>query len=88
MIAVLLFHLGFAPASGGFVGVDVFFVISGFLIGGIVVHEAEAGTLRLGDCFARRLRRILPVMLVSAKAIRPILAPDCGRTFPAVRSVR
>ena len=64
VIAVLLFHLGFAPASGGFVGVDVFFVISGFLIGGIVVHEAEAGTFRLGDYLARRLRRIVPVMLV------------------------
>ena len=52
VIAVLLFHLGVAPASGGFVGVDVLFVISGFLIGGIAVHEAAAGTFRLGDYFA------------------------------------
>lgn len=64
VVAVLLFHLGFGRASGGFVGVDVFFVISGFLIGGIVVREAAAGTFRLGDYLARRVRRIVPVMLV------------------------
>lgn len=64
VIAVLLFHLGFERASGGFVGVDVFFVISGFLIGGIVVREAEADEFRLSSYLTRRVRRIVPVMLV------------------------
>jgi peptidoglycan/LPS O-acetylase OafA/YrhL len=64
VIAVLLFHLGFPQASGGFVGVDVFFVISGFLIGGIVVREADAATFRFGQYLVRRVRRIVPVMLV------------------------
>lgn len=64
VVAVLLYHLGFAQASGGFVGVDVFFVISGFLIGGIVVREADAGTFRFGPYLARRVRRIVPAMLV------------------------
>ncbi|WP_172449620.1 acyltransferase family protein [Porphyrobacter sp. HT-58-2] len=63
VIAVLLFHLGIDTASGGFVGVDVFFVISGFLIGGIVVREAVAGHFRLADYLVRRVRRIVPVMV-------------------------
>jgi peptidoglycan/LPS O-acetylase OafA/YrhL len=64
VIAVLLYHLGIPQARGGFVGVDVFFVISGFLIGGIVVREADAGTFRLAQYLARRVRRIVPAMLV------------------------
>lgn len=63
VIAVVLFHLGIDSARGGFVGVDVFFVISGFLIGGIVVREAEAGRFRLADYLVRRVRRIVPVMV-------------------------
>jgi peptidoglycan/LPS O-acetylase OafA/YrhL len=68
VIAVLLFHLEFVifgvTFGGGFVGVDVFFVISGFLIGGIVVREGQAGTFRWGHYLARRVRRIVPVMLL------------------------
>lgn len=63
VIAVVLFHLGIETASGGFVGVDVFFVISGFLIGGIVVREAGVGRFRLADYLVRRVRRIVPVMV-------------------------
>lgn len=72
VIAVLLFHLGLAGggtgyASGGFVGVDVFFVISGFLIGGIVVREAgaagEGERFSFAHYLLRRVRRIVPVML-------------------------
>ena len=64
VIAVLLYHLGFETVSGGFVGVDIFFVISGFLIGGIVVREAGEGRFRWRDYALRRVRRIVPVMLV------------------------
>lgn len=69
VIAVLLFHLGLTGegpdyVSGGFVGVDVFFVISGFLMGGIVVREAGEGRFSLAHYLLRRVRRIVPVMLV------------------------
>lgn len=63
VIAVLAFHLGIGGASGGFVGVDVFFVISGFLIGGIVTREVGEGRFRFGPYLLRRVRRIVPVML-------------------------
>lgn len=69
--AVLLFHANFPFLRGGFVGVDVFFVISGFLITGILMREALAtGRIRLGDFYAKRARRILPaatiVLIVTA----------------------
>ncbi|MFN3857423.1 MAG: acyltransferase family protein [Caulobacter sp.] len=55
---VILFHAGFATWSGGFVGVDVFFVISGFLITGLLADEARGGRLDLGNFWLRRLRRL------------------------------
>jgi len=58
---VLLFHGFGKPFTGGFVGVDVFFVISGFLITGILLHEqVKDGRISLGRFYARRVRRILP----------------------------
>lgn len=69
VIPVILFHAGFQAFSGGFVGVDVFFVISGYLITTIILAEQERGTFSLVDFYERRTRRILPalffVMLVS-----------------------
>jgi peptidoglycan/LPS O-acetylase OafA/YrhL len=62
--AVLLYHLGIPRAGGGFVWVDVFLDISGFLIGGVVVQEAGAGTFRFAHYRARRMRRMVPAMLV------------------------
>jgi peptidoglycan/LPS O-acetylase OafA/YrhL len=64
VIAVVIFHAieGFAP--GGFAGVDVFFVISGFLISGIIRRQVERGTFTLTDFYARRIRRILPALLL------------------------
>jgi peptidoglycan/LPS O-acetylase OafA/YrhL len=60
---VLLFHgnLGF---PGGFVGVDVFFVISGYLITGLILKECDAGTFRFASFWSRRVRRILPASSV------------------------
>lgn len=63
VLAVLVFHFG-GGLSGGFVGVDVFFVISGFLITGILVREIEQGSFSLRRFWTRRLRRIAPASLV------------------------
>lgn len=59
VLLVLLYHAGFG-FSGGFVGVDVFFVISGFLITGLILREQTLGTFSLSAFWIRRIRRILP----------------------------
>jgi peptidoglycan/LPS O-acetylase OafA/YrhL len=64
IMSVLLFHLGFAWIPGGFVGVDIFFVISGYLIGAIVLEEAAQGHLAIARFYARRMRRIVPALAV------------------------
>lgn len=61
VVAVILFHLGLLP--NGYLGVDIFFVISGFLITGIVYREACCGTYTLAGFYERRIRRILPLAL-------------------------
>jgi peptidoglycan/LPS O-acetylase OafA/YrhL len=64
VVAVILFHAGFEPFAGGFVGVDVFFVISGYLITGIILAEMERGTFSLLNFYERRARRILPALFL------------------------
>ncbi len=64
IIAVILFHAFPDELSGGFIGVDVFFVISGFLIGGLITHELDAGTFSFRTFYARRVRRIFPALIV------------------------
>ena len=64
VLAVVLFHFGVPGVTGGFVGVDVFFVISGFLITSIIWREREAGRFSFLDFWARRARRILPALIV------------------------
>jgi peptidoglycan/LPS O-acetylase OafA/YrhL len=63
VIPVVLFHLGASWLPGGFIGVDVFFVISGFLITSIILREHAAGTFTFSGFWMRRVRRILPAML-------------------------
>lgn len=63
--AVIIFHLGFQSLEGGFVGVDIFFVISGFLITRIIERQIERETFSLGRFYYRRMRRLLPAMLVT-----------------------
>lgn len=64
VLAILLFHLDIAFFKGGFVGVDVFFVISGYLITGIIARSVAEGTFSFADFYARRVRRIFPALFV------------------------
>lgn len=67
VLAVVLYHFGVPGLGGGFVGVDVFFVISGFLIGGLLWKELdETGRISLGRFYLRRIRRLAPAYLVMA----------------------
>jgi peptidoglycan/LPS O-acetylase OafA/YrhL len=80
VVAVVLFHADVPGVSGGFVGVDVFFVISGFLITGLLWREVStAGTVRLRRFYGARARRLLPasaaVGVVTAIASAVLLPP-------------
>ena len=60
VIAILLFHFDERWLPGGFVGVDIFFVISGFLITSLIIAERSAGEFSLSGFYVRRIRRIVP----------------------------
>lgn len=64
ILAVVLYHAGVPGVTGGFIGVDVFFVISGFLIIGIILRGLEAGKFSLWSFYARRTLRIIPPFLI------------------------
>jgi peptidoglycan/LPS O-acetylase OafA/YrhL len=69
VLLVVLEHAGVGRARGGYVGVDVFFVVSGFLITGILLAEAERrGSVSLTDFYVRRARRILPAAALTLLA--------------------
>jgi peptidoglycan/LPS O-acetylase OafA/YrhL len=80
VLSVLFYHLGFEAFSGGFIGVDVFFVISGFLMTQIVTTEIRSNNFSFSAFYARRGRRILPALFVvtfatyvaAAMVFRPI----------------
>ena len=63
ILPVVLFHAGFKIFSGGFIGVDIFFVISGYLITGIISNEIKEKKFNLINFYERRARRILPNLL-------------------------
>jgi peptidoglycan/LPS O-acetylase OafA/YrhL len=68
ILTVVLFHAGLPGMTGGYIGVDVFFVISGFLITRLLVDEfIRAGTINILDFYARRVRR---QAIALARAIR------------------
>jgi peptidoglycan/LPS O-acetylase OafA/YrhL len=64
VISVLIYHLNHGWLPGGYLGVDVFFVISGFLITSIIMKDCAAGEFSYREFYLRRVRRILPAMLV------------------------
>ena len=79
VIAVVLFHAGLPGVGGGFIGVDVFFVVSGFLITGLLWREASGtGTVRLARFYGARARRLLPAavtVLVATCIASAVLLP-------------
>tara|TARA_B100000787_G_scaffold50790_2_gene36638 strand:+ start:1175 stop:3124 length:1950 start_codon:yes stop_codon:yes gene_type:complete len=85
VLPVILFHAGFTAFSGGFVGVDIFFVISGYLITSIIISELDDGKFKLINFYERRARRILPplffVMLVCLPFSWFWLAPEYLKSF-------
>lgn len=65
VLSVLLYHIGVSKLSGGFAGVDVFFVISGFLITSLLLKEVErSGRVSISEFYSRRARRLLPAATV------------------------
>ncbi|RBB36790.1 acyltransferase [Burkholderia reimsis] len=72
VLAVVLFHAFPAALPGGFIGVDVFFVVSGYLITGILLADLDAGQFSLGHFYARRMRRIFPALVVVLLAVYAI----------------
>jgi len=61
---VVLFHAGLYGMRGGFIGVDIFFVISGYLISGIIIRSLRRGTFTLGQFYVRRINRIFPALVI------------------------
>jgi peptidoglycan/LPS O-acetylase OafA/YrhL len=80
VLPVVLYHFGVAPFGGGFVGVDIFFVISGFLITALIHAEMLENRFSLVGFYERRVRRILPalfaVMAFTSVAALVVLFPD------------
>ena len=77
-LLVVLFHAGFPVLPGGFIGVDVFYVLSGFFITGILLRDIEKyGRIRFAEFYSRRARRLMPaatvVLLVTALAVWTIM---------------
>jgi peptidoglycan/LPS O-acetylase OafA/YrhL len=85
VLPVIFFHAGFEAFGGGFVGVDVFFVISGYLITNIILDELEQGKFSLVNFYERRARRILPALFLVLLACIPfswiLLSPADLKNF-------
>lgn len=85
VVSVLLFHLGVGFLSGGYVGVDVFFVISGYLITGLIAGELASERFSLKAFYLRRVRRIAPPLIVmvlpTSIAAWMLLYPEAMRSF-------
>ena len=75
VLLVVAYHYQFPWISGGFIGVDVFFVISGFVITQLLVRAMNAGTFRFSEFYARRLRRLVPVFLLVSTVSFLMISP-------------
>jgi len=80
VLAVMLYHTGYPWFRGGYLGVDVFFAVSGFLITGILVGNAEHAAMPLSRFYMRRIRRIIPALTVMCLVTLPfacwLMIPD------------
>src|SRR5690242_4956844 len=80
---VLCFHAKLPWADGGYVGVDLFFVLSGFLVASLLLEERyTTGRIALGSFFARRMRRLLPaafVLVLTVALVFLLVAPVARR---------
>ena len=91
VLAVIFFHAGVPGFSGGFVGVDVFFVISGFLITSIILKDIHAGQFSIARFYERRIRRIFPALfpviaftvVIAAYLFDPISFEAFGKSITA-----
>ena len=72
VVPVILFHAGLPVFPGGYVGVDVFFVISGYLITMLIVQDMAGGQFSIGRFYERRARRILPALVVVMAVTLPL----------------
>ncbi len=72
ILAVVLYHAGVPGVTGGFVGVDMFFVITGYLIAQYVWHEVQRGTFSAAGFMERRIRRIFPALIVMLAVVTVI----------------
>lgn len=70
VLGVIVFHLDYAWAAGGYFSVDIFFVLSGFLITSLLLHEfLQVGHINLGGFWSRRARRLIPALLLTLAAV-------------------
>lgn len=91
VMAVVLFHADFSLFGGGYLGVDIFFVISGYLITGNIKRDIERGQFSFADFYTRRGRRLFPALIatllatavVSALLLSPALMSDFGGSLAA-----
>lgn len=72
VVPVIMFHAGVGGVAGGFVGVDVFFVISGYLISRIILNDLEQGRFSIAHFYERRARRILPALFFMMAVCLPL----------------
>ena len=86
ILAVLIFHISSVALKGGFTGVDVFFVLSGFLITSIILHDIREGSFSILEFYLRRMQRLLPNVLFTVFAVlvlwtllMPPMAVQAGR---------
>src|SRR5262249_53502574 len=78
---VVLFHAGVTTCAGGFIGVDVFFVLSGYLVTQLLLRDVDGiGTIRFGRFYARRVRRLLPAaflaLMITASIYAAVASPS------------
>ena len=72
VVVIVLFHLKVAGFLGGFIGVDIFFVISGYLITRIILFNLAEGSFTFNDFYTRRITRILPALVATVVVILPL----------------